>query len=272
MPRKSVDDFRPRGLRIGERIYSDKDIEQIISAAGGLPDSKIWHLQPNQDASDLERKLVRRHVALVERIESAAQNYLINSEFATRPTGKQLSDEFKRIAEAADRLLEALHVPEDGDVDQMPDALRFGGLQAFAGNEIDALGGDYRGRGAAGVLQDAISGVVQIRHWASAATTRHALRHATPRKDRNKGDQSLDQFIGDLADIWIEVFERSIATSVGAPGRSNEGEASGPFLHYMAACLDPVLCSDTPSIDALRSRVRRHLVPKPLGKSTSEKS
>ena len=70
------------------------------------------------------------------------------------------------------------------------------------------------------------------------------------------GDRALIGFVGNLLDIYRDIFERPPATSVGAPDRANKGQPGGPTIRFLETCLRPVLGDDTPSNDALRRRIR----------------
>ena len=43
MPQRSISEFRPTGIAIGKRFYSDDDVDAIVLAAGGLPDGEVAH-------------------------------------------------------------------------------------------------------------------------------------------------------------------------------------------------------------------------------------
>ena len=257
MPKRSIEAFRPQGIRPGHRFYSDDDIEKIIDAAGGLPDGEVEHevLVDGPDGIRYETRRVPRRQALVERLKQAAHAYTVLSEFQTEPTAKQISDAMADIEAAAAKLIAALHLPEAIDQDplaSMPAALRYGALQAQAALEAERLGGLPKWSGA-GLLSDSVRGVYRLRRWARNAKARSRTARQTSRAKRHVGDEALNALFGDLAGIWIDVFERPIATSVGES--ANARKAGGPMVRFFSACLKPILKDKTPTSKAIRARV-----------------
>jgi len=220
MPKGSIRGFSPEGLN--HRVYSDGDIDAII---GG---------RPTYDSS------------LSERLEQAAHSFIVLSEFQTKPTAKQIADAMADIEAAAVKLIAALYLPEASGQDpiaSMPDALRYGALQAQAA--LEAEGEE--------LLRDSVRGVYRLHRWARSVQAR---KQTNPVK-KHASDEALDHLFGDLVDIWTDVFHGSIATSVGKPESPNEGQAGGPMIRFFSACLEPILGDSTPSNNAIRARIRR---------------
>lgn len=268
MPQRSIAGFRPTGIAFGTRFYSSRDIEAIISAAGGLSQGNVKHIRVNKKATGFITVTVSRRKALAECLHSAAQRWHVNSQFQTKPTDKQLAESFAKIEAAANRLLKALHLPGqphgDDPLSPMPYALRFEGLQAFAGLEAERLGGFPEWSGA-GLLLEGVQGVYRLRDWGSEANKKNPTQPPTPRAERNVADAALNQLLASLTKIWVEIFENRIGTSVTAPRQARKSQAGGPMIRYLRTCLEPLLKEATPSPEGIRDRVRR--LPRNKGKS-----
>lgn len=274
MPKRSIEAFDPIGRWLDGPFYSDADIDDIIRAAGRLPAGDVPHTRFNPDTGDSETVQAPRRIALQEQLESAARNFVGKAEWSNRPTPKQRAQALQKIENAATKLLKALYVSSDLDPDSIPAALRHGALLAFAHLEADKLGGppEYL---AQSLLRDALLGVGRLQRWANAARLRNEQQPPTPRGQRHKGAEALDEFFGSLAGIWMDVFEGLPARSVGRIGAPNEGIADGPFVRFVEACLRPILGDATPSRDAIGSRVKKlfpSLMKRRSKKSTLQKS
>lgn len=288
MPKRSVDAFRPTGLEIGRRFYSETDIDSIIEDAGGLPDGDIEHKRANASGTELfSTVLVSRREALTERLHRAAQARHSNRQWQTAPTPQNLTDAFKEVEKTAARLLVALHLPRRPELEDalgmMPTALRFGGLEAQAALEARAAvkeqaafeaartsyvpgeGLDITG---ADLLRTAIRGVYQLQDWSRAAKETSGAEPATPREERRSGDPPLDEFYKSLGAIWEEVFDRPIKTSLTFAGEGKQ-RVGGPMVRFFDACLKPLLGEESPTHEAIDTRNRR-LFPD-RGESTPKK-
>lgn len=251
MPKRSVEAFRLKRVSPGHAWYSNVDIEAIIDAAGGLPEGDVEHFADNPNFATHG---VPRRQALRDRLELAAHNYAVLSQFEIQPTAKQIADAMADIEAAAAKLIAALYLPEAMDQDplaSMPTALR--GLQGWAVAEAKQLG-----KSGADLLGEAVYGVYRLHGWArnEAQASRRAVRQ-TPQAKRHAGNEELDNLFKELASIWTDVFERPIATTVGGPQSVNAGKAGGPMLRFLSACLKPILKDTTPNYEAIRGRIRR---------------
>ena len=194
---------------------------------------------------------VGRAEALAERLESAAKWWHLVSQHQTEPTSKQSADAFGKIEKAAKDLIEALGLPVkpifNDETADMPQALRFGGLQPYAAKEKWLVTGDGR-------LREVVRGVYQIRNRARRARKLNLAKPKTPRGSRNAGDAALDELFVSLANIYQDIFERAIATSTGKPGATNADQPTGPLVRFLRTCLKPLLKDDTPSLRGIRAR------------------
>lgn len=266
MARKSVAGFRPKGVPVGERFYTDANVDSIITAAGGLPAGDVELHLPDHDTGTLVPQRVDRRTALGHRLESAARYWEVERQWQTKPTHRQRAKEFQKIKTAAVRLLKGLQVGKDGDIDAMPNALRYGGLQAHAAIEAEALGGEPEWTGE-GLFADSIAGVVRLHRWAAAARERAEALIPRDGPGGHTGDAALDNLFGSLAGIWLDIFERTPSTCV-APIEKQPG---GPFLRFLRACLEPL--GVNPTDEALRDHVRKLFLDKARrsGKSKPKK-
>lgn len=252
MAKASIDDYRPRGLWIGEVHFSDASLDAIAEAGGGLPEEKIEHWQSDETGAKLEPVWLDRRTVLSKRLEAAAQWWHVQGDDQTRPTSKQIADRCELIENRAVALLKALGTP-DGRLDQMPDALRFGALQAAAATDPE----EYPNQPGAERLGNAVDGIERLRRWSRSIKSRNRSKKPIPREKRHAGDKALDELFSELTGIYFDVFKRMPRISVGKTGSQNEGEPVGPFIRYMRACLTPLMGDVTPSDHAIRERWRR---------------
>ena len=306
MPKGSVVAFRPTGLAIGRRFYSETDIDSIIEVAGGLPVGDIEHTRANESGDELfSTVLISRREALTETLHRAAEVWHYDRQWQTDPTPRQLTVAFEKVEKAAASLLEAVHLPLEIKSDEkessldilaklarmstedmlgsMPTALRFDGLGAQAVLEAQAAVKAQAALGAArtayvpgeglditgsDLLRNAVRGVYQLHVWSQAAKKVSSAGSPTPREDRNKGDPALDELFKSLQRIWNEVFNRPIKSGLAFVGKGKP-RVGGPTVRFFAACLKPLPVEKLLTHEAINERI------KPLsgdkGKSTPKK-
>ena len=56
----------------------------------------------------------------------------------------------------------------------------------------------------------------------------------------NPGDDAINDWIAAMMDLYRRITGREPATSVGAPGRRNDGIAEGPFIRFLQAAGEPL--------------------------------
>lgn len=271
-----------------ERFYSPKQIEAIIAACpDGLPEGPIDRKQADPLAkstipSEIVPYIVDRRTALEETLEAAAAWYALSRSSMEKPAPSKLRNRFKAIETAAQKLLEAVQLPDSGNPDDIPrhtlyllrrraeaTGKRIGGFPNHPISQRGMEGNTYPDYHGIDQFRDVIEGVKFLRTWASEAKEIKGSK-VSKHKDRNKGDPALRDLIGNLVGIWIEVFEQEIATSVEGPEHPHAGEASGPFIQFLCACMEPLGVDK--STDAIRALVRRNFGPLIKIKSDSEKS
>ena len=73
-------------------------------------------------------------------------------------------------------------------------------------------------------------------------------------REGNPGGDAINDWIAAMMRLYCEIAGKELATSVGAPGRGNEGIAEGPLIRFLQAAGKPLKMALFE--DALRSRVR----------------
>ncbi len=267
MVRKSVTGFRLENLRPfmdGRRFYSDAGIDRIIEAAGGLPPGRV--ALPDQRApktGERTPRWVSPRKALAHRLEKLARAWAFQAPLQTMATHRQQADACTRIESAAKRLLVALGVGDDGDVEAMSWVLRFGGLQAQAAIPV-RIDGDPGPSGET-LLRESVLGVVRLRQWATKVRERAdalATRNSRLSPPAHAADEALMRLIEGFREIGVEIFGKRPGTSVGKPASPRAGKAGGPMVRFIQACLKPLNIGLTD--EAVRERVRP---PRGMGKS-----
>ena len=218
--------------------YSDADIDHIIAVAGGLPPGrrgKLRLLLYGRTPPMLQ--LVRKRV-------SEAKIFDL----------ERVAGEMSSIEGAARRLLTALQVDNDGDIESMPMHLRVRCGPIEWGADGQPVGGwiDWSIPNE-DVLRDSIKGVVRLHGWAHE--NREALerlaKHQSAKYWKRVGrpaDDFLNYLFEVLGKIWTAVFERETTTSIG------------PFSKFIKACLEPAGINLTD--DQIRKRARAIFRPR----------
>ena len=235
---KKADSFDPNGLEVSnQRHYSAANIDLIISTCpDGLPEGTFDIQQADPKGRGLVPCIVDRRTALEKKLEGAARWFLMARSWEDKPPPSEMKKRFLAINTRAGKLLESLGLPDTGDLDKVPLAI------------LDPL------ERQAEQLLDAIEGVKLLRDWSAKAGSDAAVRVGSE-GNPHKGAEPLLHLVGELARIWVEIFEQSIGTSVGGPGTELEGKATGPMVHYIQACLAPL--GESHSNDAVRERIRK---------------
>lgn len=183
-------------------------------------------------------------------VESAATWFRIDSRSDSPVSPSQRRDQFRRVERTARDLLGALGLREDSPLeDGLPDGPIRRALEYGLGDE-----GELR-------LRQILVGLGRIRDVA-ALERQNTEEETKPPWDRSRNPGNVP--INDLIAALMAIYEqyKPIRTSVGAPDRPNEGEATGPLVRFLKALLDPLLeAVPDPSVvelseDAIRSRVR----------------
>lgn len=239
MAKRSAARFSPSRLQVGEPFYSDADIDRILDVVGSLPKGPVEIHRPTADGLRLEPVKVDRRTALADHLESSAQFWDALRHYPTEPTDKEIAKRHLKIDHVLARLMEALGLPENGNLENMPVEVRFGPLYVEGGDELER------------VLRE----VQKLRRWSRIA----AEEEAEPRPVPHQGNIALNALCRSLADTWVEIFEREPSTRESI--RRNGTQLPAPMVRFIHAALKPLLGDATPSAKAVRARVQRIIGP-----------
>jgi len=216
MAKRSIEGYQPRGLSMvaGHRYTNRQAVAELIGTVEPLPDSRfntvVAYLLGTKDRTLVERSLSAR-AKFILGVEHAARSFHFASEERRKPTALQLASEFEAIEKATERLLQALQVGTAGDLDRMPYALRYDGVQASAEAECNDSGFDrcdpalfLPAELAVSRVRASVRGIVALKRWATAARARADLLHGDDLKtrrqigreySRNDGAAALDEYL-----------------------------------------------------------------------------
>lgn len=265
MAKRSFEAYRPIGLKKAldpeHRYVSLSCIDKLIGVGGPLPNREF------EISGEENGNLVSVNVSARDKIENAVElaaiAYHLAKEQQVKPTPTQIAERCAKIEQLARRLLLALGAGLDGDIEKMPDALRYGALQAFAEIEAERRKAEIQNREAYpadewfGVthLRRAVGGVASLRRWAAEVKARKlqtkelqkARRQATGSdRARYEGDKPLNDYLERvLTDCWWGVYGREFA--------------DGPALLKFARIAADGIGVKLGKADAARERIRRAL-------------
>lgn len=210
MAKRSIAGFRPSRVKTSETLYTAADIAQIVEVGGGLPDGQVEIRRLTAFGPGFKTVTIDRRTALTEELKSAAEYWEKLRHFQTEPTEQQIMERHHRIDRALQRLLKALDLPEQGGLEDMLPAVRFGPLYVEAGDELDR----------------ALQAVQRLAHWSRLA----ADQDVELQSKRHEGDLALDVLFRSLIRIWVEIFEQEQATreTVRSDGTEQPAPMSAP--------------------------------------------
>ena len=231
MAKRSIEAYRPIGLAKAldpeHRYVSAECIAKLIVAGGPLPD-RLFEIS-GEERGNLVSLTVSARDKIENAVELAATAYHLAREEQVRPTPTQLAERCAKIESSARRLLTDLGVGLNGEIKKMPDALRYGALQAFAAIEAEQRKTAATNRGGYPIdewwgvtnLRRAVSGVASLRRWAASAKERKIQtknlevarrRAAGSDRARNEGDKPLNEYLRRvMTDCWWGVYGREFA-------------------------------------------------------------
>ncbi len=228
----------------------DQVAERLIEIAGPLPERtfETWMIS---DGMAQEVRLSAREY-LFQQLGASVSAFHVRSE--RKITESELTTQFKDIYRASRKLLLALQVGLEKPVlDDMPNELRYGGLQALAALVAESAGA----KSGEELLQDAVRGVHRLHRWSrvamqrelSAAAANRARRQATGREwARHSGNVALNKFLREVVvNLWCLAFGREIAV----------GPALVQFVQEAATAIDQSLADDDAVVKRLQ-RLRLH--------------
>ncbi len=264
MPKKT-DEINSRLLDTAlseDRFYTAANIDSVLATC------------PTSSSEDLR-------LAIEEMLEMAAGRYFLSCEWFNKTSPSEARKRFMDIEKSAAALLGKLELPESGDPNDISfDILhplkleatstgkRIGGFNNYPPQVWEMIGETYPYYFGPEQLRDTIEGIKLIREWSKEAKLKAAelvSQNKKEKRKRNKGNEALSELIGELSIIWSEQLKQPIRTSVGNPETKFAGQATGPMIRFVQACLAPIEIYI--SNESVRDRIK---VLKRKGKSGSE--
>lgn len=254
---------------LGRDVFVAGDVNRIISEtnAGQPPDGEttyrpyVWDIGAN---AETERIVRGSASVLVAQLNDAARTYVLFSRMQQGPTDKQLAGAFEEIEAAANKLLKALGVQGDGDVESMPPHIRHGAtyvrraalkpqadLEARRLNEETQMHSNSGGVSGEQLLHDATLGVARIATWAAAVRTTLGIPKTA---DKRHGDEAMNTLVASLASSFARVW----GVKAGASAGDGDGGPAVRFVRSVLAILrERKVISNLPSAIAICRRLAR---------------
>jgi hypothetical protein len=262
---KHTEDFQPvayGAYGAGRRYYTEADIDRIITTCPtGLSETMVDFPRATSGGGEPVLVPTDRKTVLAIKLEDIAASYFRSRNCQEEPSPSETVRQLHAIEAAGRNLLDALGVPESGSPDDIPTHILFR-LRQCAGRRGARTGEFFQSTpikrtlldpNAPAAVRDAIQGV-QYLVQCSADAKAEAEQEVRPDGKRNTGDQSMRALFGDLICIYIEIFDQEIRTSVGAAGSNREGQAGGPMIRFIQACIEPL--GLRLSTHAIRERIK----------------
>ena len=214
--------------------YQRGDFEQI-AAAIGVEVSQVAEHESQFEAAALWHGLDRRR--------------------PTRVAPSKLRRKLDRVAASARRLLKNLGVKAPDEAADGPGDRDILNALVLAGepNE-DVVIEAARRIGRLLEIIDGVAAAAEFDYRANKGATKIGYVGKLTVPEGNPGDDAVNGWIAAMMGFYRTITENEPTTSVGAPGRPNEGVATGPFIRFLEAAGKPLDIGF--SEDAWRSRVR----------------
>jgi hypothetical protein len=214
--------------------YSDTDFERIAEAIGKKGSDVLEH---------------------GSQFEAAAVWFRLDSNAPNRLTPSRVRKKLDQISNSARRLLHNLGIDDLTDAPDGPGDITIFDLIA----SVDGVRGDDVTRATArlGRLVEILDGIEVAweldRLALEASDNVIRLGQLTVHKG-HLGDAKVNDWIASMMSVYAKVTGEDPATSVGAPGESDEGISRGPLIRFLEASGAPLGIEY--GSDAWRSRVR----------------
>lgn len=249
--------------------YTADDFERIVNAAGKLPKGRVKVELPDMNTGGLREQSLDRWEAMRIRLNYAASAWDFESRRRTRPPSPHDLKALRTVERAANDLVNVLY--SDGKdetkakasrhtvlfelslaADQLgpklgpyPQVSPFKWSVPGEGKDITYYGGDEQLRADIDVV------IPVLRHfatWAKDAVRRVESREVLPNPRGPRKDMATDVLVKRVLVIWIDILGKKIRAS-----RSAKGEACGPLVRFVEACLEPLGVELTP--EAIYGRI-----------------
>jgi hypothetical protein len=187
--------------------------------------------------------------------EAAALWYRLTKRRPTRIAPSKMRDKLDEVSKNARRLLKSLGVNSPAKAADGPGSRELVAALMLLGegNEDHVI----QATGRIGRLTEIVEGLAaaaELEMRAKKAAIDAVKVGKLTVRQGNPGDDAINDWIAAMMDLYRRITGREPATSVGAPGRRNDGIAEGPFIRFLQAAGEPLNMGLFE--DALRSRVR----------------
>ena len=187
--------------------------------------------------------------------EAAALWYRLNKRRPTRIAPSKLREKLDSVAKNARRLLKSLSVNDpDKAADGPGDPEVLGVLVLLGERHEDPVIEATRRIGRLAEIMDGIAAATELERRAKKAAIEVAGIGKLTVREGNPGDDTVNDWVAAMMDLYRKITGREPATSVGAPLRSNEGIATGPLIRFLQVAAKPLEIEF--SANAWRGRVR----------------
>ena len=173
---------------------------------------------------------------------------------ARRTPPSKLRIKLQQVSKTARRLLKQLGIEKTADAYDGPGVELLETLAWAEDYDEDAVTTATRRIGRLMEIVEAVEAASAIEDCAEAAADEVLALGALITRPGHQGDEPVNNWIAAMMVVYHEITGSEAVTSVGGPGQSNEGIASGPFIRFLAAAGKPLGIEY--SEDAWRSRVR----------------
>jgi hypothetical protein len=221
--------------------YDESDFEQIAAAI----------------AVDAEQIATHKNL-----FEEAARWYRLAKSRPTRIAPSKMRDKLDEVAKNARRLLKSLGVNSPAEAPDGPGNRELLAALVLLGERNEHSGIEAVGRiGRLTEIVEGLAAAAELEVRAKKAATEVVKVGKLTVREGNPGDDTINDWIAAMMSLYSAITGRQPATSVGAPGRGNDGIAEGPFIRFLQAAGKPL--NIQVSEDGLRSRVRTILKGRP---------
>lgn len=203
-------------------------------------------------ALDVDRDAL---VPFEKRFEVAAWWYWLRESPGKLLSPSKLKKRLQSIESHARALLNALGVINHEDAPDGPgDLAVIAALMRSGESDEEALVDDTAQIGRLLEIIDVINAANDLADRAREAASEAVQIQKLVVPEGNIGTEHLNDWVGAMLELYTDITGNPARTSVGAPGRENEGRATGPLLRFLVAASTPI--GVVQSADALRKRVR----------------
>ena len=214
--------------------YTDSDFEQIATAIGVA---------------------VKQVANLENQFEAAALWVRLDKRRPRRTAPSKRREKLKQVAKNARRLLKSLGINDPDEAADGPgDPEIFQALVLIGERNANPVMEATRRIGRLVEIVEGTAGAAEFDRRARKAATEVAEVGKLTVREGNPGDDAVNEWIAAMMAVYRTITGKEPATSVGAPGRPNEGIAAGPLIRFLQAAGKPLKIEF--SEDAWRSRVR----------------